>query len=159
MLSGLDAQTIVWLQAKCFWRGASSLIPGDANALPNVKVVANLFFRVAGCGGPVATDLNAFVGVVAYSEYHVCVLKMASRLTTPSSATAERGAVAAWWSERETYELRKRNARTRRAQAGNSSYRDTRSRSLQRMVRRCGCCHLRLVGEAERWLAPSAAGP
>ena len=31
-----------------------------------------------------------------------------SRLTTPSSATAERGAVAAWWSEVEAYELEKR---------------------------------------------------
>ena len=58
------------------------------------------------------------------------------RLTTPSSATAERGAVAAWWGEEKAYELRKRNARTRRAQARNSSYRDARSSSLQRMVRR-----------------------
>ena len=58
-----------------------------------------------------------------------------SRLTTPSSATAERGAVAAWWSEVKTYELEKRVARRRRVRARNSSYRDTRSRSLQRMVR------------------------
>ena len=61
-----------------------------------------------------------------------------SRLTTPSSATAERGAVAAWWSEGKAYELEKEAAQTRRVRARNSSYRDTRSRSLQRMVRRCG---------------------
>ena len=58
------------------------------------------------------------------------------RLTTPSSATAERGAVAAWWSEGKAYELEKKVARTRRVRARTSSYRDTRSRSLQRMVRR-----------------------
>ena len=65
-------------------------------------------------------------------------LRVGVRLTTPSSATAERGAVAAWWSEEETYELRRKVARSENAQARNSSYRDTRSRSLQRMVRRCG---------------------
>ena len=59
-------------------------------------------------------------------------------LTTPSSATAERGAVAAWWSEVKAYGLRKKVARSEDAQARVSSYRDTRSRSLQRMVRRCG---------------------
>ena len=59
-------------------------------------------------------------------------------ITTSSSATAERGAVAAWWSEVKAYELEKKVARTRRVRARNSSYRDTRSRSLQRMVRRCG---------------------
>ena len=58
------------------------------------------------------------------------------RLTTPSSATAERGAVAAWWGEVKAYELEKMVARRRRVRARNSSYRDTRSRSLQRMVRR-----------------------
>ena len=58
------------------------------------------------------------------------------RLATPSSATAERGAVAAWWSEVGAYELRKKVARTRRARTRNSSYRDARSSSLQRMVRR-----------------------
>ena len=59
-----------------------------------------------------------------------------SRLTTPSSATAERGAVAAWWSEEGAYGLRQKVARRRRVQARNSSYRDARSSSLQRMVRR-----------------------
>ena len=63
----------------------------------------------------------------------VCARK---RLTTPSSATAERGAVAAWWSEVKAYELEKKVARRRRVQARNSSYRDARSSSLQRMVRR-----------------------
>ena len=57
------------------------------------------------------------------------------RLTTPSSATAERGAVAAWWSEMKAYELEKKVARSEDARIRNSSYRDTRSRSLQRMVR------------------------
>ena len=56
------------------------------------------------------------------------------RLTTPSSATAERGAVAAWSREVKAYELEKKVARTRRVRTRNSSYRDTRSRSLQRMV-------------------------
>ena len=60
------------------------------------------------------------------------------RLTTPSSATAERGAVAAWWGEVKAYGLRKKVARSEDARIRNSSYRDTRSRSLQRMVRRCG---------------------
>ena len=59
-----------------------------------------------------------------------------SRLTTPSSATAERGAVAAGWSEEGAYKLRPKVARRRRVQARVSSYRDARSSSLQRMVRR-----------------------
>ena len=61
---------------------------------------------------------------------------MRVRLTTPSSATAERGAVAAWWGEVKAYELEKQVARTRDARTRNSSYRDARSSSLQRMVRR-----------------------
>jgi hypothetical protein len=39
------------------------------------------------------------------------------RPNDPSSATAERGAVAAWWSEVKAYELEKKVARTRRVQA------------------------------------------
>ena len=58
------------------------------------------------------------------------------RLTTSSSATAERGAVAAWWSEVKAYKLRKTVARSEDTQARVSSYRDARSSSLQRMVRR-----------------------
>jgi hypothetical protein len=53
---------------------------------------------------------------------------------TPSSATAERGAVAAWWSEGETYGLRKNMAWSEDVQARVSSYRDTQSRSLQRTL-------------------------
>ena len=54
--------------------------------------------------------------------------RVRSGLTIPSSVTAERGAVAAWWSEAKAYELEKKVARTRRIQARNSSYRDTRNR-------------------------------
>ena len=58
------------------------------------------------------------------------------RLTTSSSANVERGAVAAWWGEVKAYELEKKVARRRRVRARNSSYRDARNGSLQRMVRR-----------------------
>ena len=98
--------------------------------LHNTKVIAAVMMAIRSATRAIIKFQRStgFVSVMGVRE---------QRLTTPSSATAERGAVAAWWSEGETYKLRKKVARRRRVRARNSSYRDARSRSLQRMVRRC----------------------